>query len=385
MTFTPDAATALHIAKDLLEQPTAAMREQLPRRMIQKFVAARPGLTLSQDAAGNLIVRYEPKSDAARRRAPLVLVAHLDHPGFWVESCADGVAKLAFKGYVGEPHAHAGLRVRFFSTDSADPIGSGELSDVAYEKGRLVAATARVIDGRAPEGAIAMWDFPGFSIVDGKIVTRCCDDLLGASAALSALDAVVKLNADAAPVWGLFTRAEEIGFLGTLEAIRHSSIPKDACVLSLECSKAFDHAPQGGGVIVRVGDRSSIFDPQLTAALCKSAELIAKDDPAFKWQRKLMDGGSCEATAFCAYGFRASGVALPLGNYHNQAQCADGSKTIGPENVVVDDYLGEVRLLVELAQHPEWLEPGAMKLSQMLLDKAQEARVLTDTHPLCLE
>ena len=98
-----------------------------------------------------------------------------------------------------------------------------------------------------------------------------------------------------------------------------------------------------------------------------------------------MDGGSCEATAFCAYGYRASGVALPLGNYHNQALRADGSKTIGPEHVVVDDFLGEVRLLTELAQHPEWLEPGAMKLPQSLLDRAQEANVLSSTQRLSFQ
>ena len=379
-----DTDPCLQIAKELLEQPTAAMREQLPRRMIQKFVAARPGLSLAEDAAGNLIVRCQP-AGASAGKPPLVLVAHLDHPSFWVDGSSNGEVKLTFKGYVAEPHAQAGLRVKFFSTDSPEPIGSGELLSVAYKNGRLDAATAKLLDGRAPEGAIAMWDFPGFSIVDGKIVTRCCDDLLGASAALSTLDAVAKLNTGAAPLWGLFTRAEEIGFLGALEAIRHGSVPRDACVLSLECSKAFDHAPQGGGVIVRVGDRSSIFDPQLTAALCTSAETLAKSDASFKWQRKLMDGGSCEATAFCAYGFRASGVALPLGNYHNQAFRADGSKTIGPEHVVVDDYLAEVKLLTELAQHPEWLEPGAMKLPQSLLDRAQEAKVLTETHRLSLE
>ena len=68
-----------------------------------------------------------------------------------------------------------------------------------------------------------------------------------------------------------------------------------------------------------------------------------------------MDGGACEATAFCASGYRASGVALPLGAYHNADTAPDGSPCVGPEHVRVDDYRAEVRLLVEIALHPEWL------------------------------
>ena len=98
----------------------------------------------------------------------------------------------------------------------------------------------------------------------GKIVTRCCDDLLGAAAALCTLDEISRLAPPNVALTGLFTRAEEIGFLGTLEAIRLKTLPQDACVLSLECSKAFANAPQGDGVIVRVGDASSIFDTGLT-------------------------------------------------------------------------------------------------------------------------
>jgi endoglucanase len=37
----------------------------------------------------------------------------------------------------------------------------------------------------------------------------------------------------------------------------------------------------------------------------------------FLFQRQLMDGGACEATAFAAFGFRSAGLSLPLRNYHN--------------------------------------------------------------------
>ena len=103
-------------------------------------------------------------------------------------------------------------------------------------------------------------------------------------------------------------------------------------------------------MIVRVGDRMSIFDPSLTAAMEAAAGTV--DGLAF--QRRLMDGGACEATALCAAGYRASGVAVPLGGYHN---ASDGEPAIVPETVMVDDYLGEVRLLTALATNPDLLQP----------------------------
>jgi len=35
-------------------------------------------------------------------------------------------------------------------------------------------------------------------------------------------------------------------------------------------------------------------------------------------QRRVMEGGACEATAATAWGLPAIGVSVPLGNYHNQ-------------------------------------------------------------------
>jgi len=281
--------------------------------------------------------------------------------------------KLIFKGGVGLEHARSGTKLRFFTTDDAEPTGSGELIKAEGKDNRLAGASAKLTSGQAIAGGFAMWDFPGYSLVENKIVTRCCDDLLGAAAALCTLDIAASKKLKTAPLWCLFTRAEEIGFMGAFEALRHKTIPKRACVLSLECSKAFPHTPQGGGVIVRVGDRTSIFDPQLTDALCKSAEAVKKSDKNFKFQRRLMDGGTCEASVFCAYGFRSSGLALPLGNYHNQATGADGKPSIGPENVDADDFLAEVQLLVELAQNPDWLV-ASTKLPEWVTKRGKDAR-----------
>jgi putative aminopeptidase FrvX len=117
-------------------------------------------------------------------------------------------------------------------------------------------------------------------------------------------------------------------------------------------------------VVVRVGDRATIFDPTLTAALCARAAAL----DGLPWQRRLMDGGTCEASAFGASGWRASGLALPLGNYHN---VADDGSGIAPEDVRVDDLLAEVRLLESLVTEPLDLDPGP---PTWLTDRQEAAR-----------
>lgn len=347
----------LAIAEGLLSQPTVPLVEGLPAAHVQHFAAERDGLEAEDDGAGNVVVRY--RGDATPTGTPLVLVAHLDHPGFAVESVDDDAVALAFRGGLGLDHAVEGAPVAFFRPGHPEAVGRGKLVSSVGEKGRLTEAQARVTTGQAMAGGFAMWDVPAFTVANDRIVGRVCDDLLGAAVVLCALDELSRRRPDGATeVWGLFTRAEEIGFLGTLEAIRLDTVPRGAPVISLECSKALVDAPQGGGVIVRVGDRTSIFDPTLTDALVRCARSLAEADPSWRWQRKLMDGGACEATAFCAAGYRASGLALPLGNYHNALDEDPSGAGVGPEHVMVDDFVGAVRLLVELAGSPDRLAPA---------------------------
>lgn len=341
----------LGVAEGLLSQPTAPLVEGLPATAVSAFAEARPVLSAGRDAAGNVVVRYQGE-DADPER-PLVLVAHLDHPGFAVTGVTGATATLSFRGGLAATNAVPGAPVEFFRPGSAEAVGHGELVVAEEHDRRLKGATARVVEGGAEPGDFAMWRFPGFAVVHDRITGRVCDDLLGAAVVLCALDELSRRQPAGAAVWGLFTRAEEIGFLGALEAIRLHTVPRRARVLSLECSKALADAPQGGGVIVRVGDRTSIFDPGLTAALVRAAGGLAAADPAFRWQRKLMDGGTCEASVFCACGYSASGLALPLGNYHNGLDSGPG---VGPEHVTVDDYVAGVRLATELALSPHLLD-----------------------------
>jgi endoglucanase len=381
----------LRIAGGLLERPTATCLEHAPAAYVRSFARRRPGLGVTEDRYGNLIVKFPGRG--SRKAPPLVLMAHLDHPGFVVDRVQEDLAHLTFRGGVRIGHARPGSRLAFFRVGRNTPIGKGRLLTAsgrgARRRGFLGAGTARITSGWAVAGGFTMWDFPGFARRGGRIVSRCLDDLLGAAAALVTLDEVHRRRPRGAHVWGYFTRAEEIGFFGALAGIRARSIPKSARVLSLETSRAFPHAPLGGGVIVRVGDARSLFEPRLMGVLHEAAAELGEEDPRFRFQRRLMDGGVCEATPYCAAGYRGGGLALPLGNYHNMKGLDGGPKGIGPEHVRIVDFLSEVRLLVRLAERSAdlvrlerateaWLAPATRRACETLegapLDAPREER-----------
>ena len=189
-------------------------------------------------------------------------------------------------------------------------------------------------------GSFAMWNLVAFEQRGRRIVGRACDDLAGLACGLCYL---LTLSREKAPVRAglLLTRAEEIGFGGMAAAIE-GKLDKHAVYVNIECSNAeAAGAIPGGGPIIRVGDRLSTFDPQVTAGLCFLGAELGDD---FRFQRKLMDGGACEASMLMQSGFRTGAVALPLENYHNR-----GKKGLRPERIHVDDALGLVKLLVALA------------------------------------
>jgi endoglucanase len=98
--------------------------------------------------------------------------------------------------------------------------------------------------------------------------------------------------------------------------------------------------------VIRAGDKQSIFDAHLTLEVEEAARALEARHKGFRWQRALMDGGSCESTVYNHHGTRAAGVCLALGNYHN---CGPQG-AIAPEYVGWDDYEGLVALLGEVAR-----------------------------------
>src|SRR5690606_999196 len=116
---------------------------------------------------------------------------------------------------------------------------------------------------------------------------------------------------------------------------------------------------------LRVGDRDAIFTPGLTAFCRDVADDLAKADKTFQYQRKLMDGGTCESAAFCELGYDATGLCIALGNYHNMDRAR---KRIAAECIDLRDWNGLVKWFVALATSTREYRPQGNPAFKELLD-----------------
>lgn len=349
--------------------PTAAGRERRVIDWIQRWVAERPSCSLSADSHGNLELRCDAADTKRARksdsRAPIYFTAHLDHPAFVVERIVGpATVELAFRGGVMDDFFDNARLIIHTEDNRTVPATLTERTGPQEPFKRFHAdLDADNADGIAV-GDIATWNLPAPEVRDGLLHAPACDDLAAAVAALAAYNELLDRN-EAGNVRLLFTRAEEIGFVGAIGASRSKLMPTGSRILALENSRSFAESPIGGGPIVRVGDRISVFSPSLTDAVARRAEEIAggpatprasekhSEAPKWKWQRKLMAGGACEASVFCAYGYESTCLCLPLGNYHNMAdleavQAGTNAEPphIAPEHIAIADFDGLVDLLI---------------------------------------
>jgi len=384
------------ILHDVVNLPTAPFVEQSVIQYIRNFVAKRPALRLAADRFGNLLITYspagkrEPKPRGGQR--PLLFAAHMDHPGFCAMSMRDAKHVVAdWRGWVMASYFDK-AKIRFFSGGRWVP---GRIVEVVPEKpkatGRRTPAGARnaahenppkSIIARVAEpvepGSPGMWDLPDAHIRDNRLYSRVCDDLTGLAGILCMLDAICRRPIPTT-TYAFFTRAEEVGFAGALAAVADKTVPREAVVVAVENSKAITGVALGAGPVLRVGDRASVFTPAATAYCQVAAEDLAAKDKSFVYQRKLMDGGTCESTAYCHYGYDATGICLALGNYHNMD--ADRGR-IGPEYVDVRDFDNLVKWFIALAARPatepfSGVQPGLDKRLDGLLKEHRPTLLAT--------
>lgn len=366
---------------ELMRLPTAAGREQRVCEWIERWVRERPDLALTRDQAGNLVVRFHEAGTAGSAR-PLYITAHLDHPAFVVERViGPGTLMCSFRGGVLDAY-FVGARVEVFSmvgAAGARPAARGVITE--RTKKEPFAECLIELEGsgspseRIQPGDVACWAVPGPRVEGDLFHGSACDDLSAVAAAVAVMERLRARPADeVGHVRLLFTRAEEIGFIGAIAACKLGTMEKGARIIALENSRSFDDSPIGGGPIVRVGDRISVFSATLTGAVSKVAEKLNGTSP-LAWQRKLMAGGACEASVFQAYGYDATCVCLPLGNYHNMenlaaVQAGDASAArIAPEIISVSDYKGMIALLEACALELEEVEPLIARMEKLYVEK----------------
>jgi endoglucanase len=367
-------ARLYRLLTELLTRPTAPFREGHVIAVAQR-VLQQAGIPFFSDPIGNVVVGCASRADYRRlvrekSREPLRLfIAHMDHPGFhgvrWLSE-----ARLRIKWHGGSPVRHvAGSRV-WLATEQGY-WAEGKLSRVRLLKSGHAIDTAEVHVSGAMSGARPKADslYGGFGFrapvwrAGKKIHTKAADDLVGVFAILAtALELHKKLRGRKSPPFlGLLTRAEEVGFVG---AIGHLELDwlggarRPVIAVSLETSRTLPGAVVGLGPVVRLGDRRTVFHPGYLKVLTDVAQEILQE----RHQRRVMDGGTCEATAAIAYGLPAIGLSVPLGNYHNEGfEGGPGCRAPrgpAPEFVHLDDIEGLLKLCRALMQNGlPWEKP----------------------------
>lgn len=306
------------LLRELLSAPTASFCEDAVLEIIHARCEKLKNLKLYSDQYKNLVAHYRYRP--AKKRTPLAFAAHTDHPAFVANKMIDPKhVQAEFRGGVND-RFFVGSKVRFYAEGG---IIRGKISSLHMtkpSKRRPIISEPKLADIKVPQeiapGTIGMWDLPDPELKADLVHARGCDDITAVAAIIALLERLAKKQAHA-EVYALFTRAEEVGFIGAIGAAKIGTIPTQLPIIAIENSSAMAGAEIGGGPVLRVGDKASIFTPELTQFCGRVATDLASRRKSFAFQRKLMDGGTCESTAYMAYGYAATGICLALGNYHN--------------------------------------------------------------------
>ncbi|MEO8426871.1 MAG: hypothetical protein ABI651_07150 [Verrucomicrobiota bacterium] len=345
--------------------PAAPYHEELVRAEAERICAGH-GLLHEHDEFGNLLVRLQ----TAPEQRPLVLAAHLDHPAFEiVRPLGPDRWAARFLGGVPDYYFCPGLALRLMP--GAAPAKLGKV--LGEEKQFEIHAPAAL----AVAPFFAVWEMDDFAVDGPRIIGRACDDLIGVAAILATL-IDLKQTGEEVNLIGVISRAEEVGFNGALTVASSTRLPKDSLVISLETSREMPPVRMGEGPIIRVGDRTSIFDSAATRFLEEVAANLSAQDKQFQFQRALMSGGTCEATAYQEFGFQTAAVCVALGNYHN---CGERGR-IAAEFVHGSDACGMIRLLVESTRQIQEYQALTEKLPARMRKMLETAREALAAHPL---
>lgn len=340
---------SIEILRELDSRPSSPFFEYMVAQYIVETIK-QMGVKVECDKFGNIIAHYD-NFPSHRERDPIAFVAHMDHPGFEIiETSQEGFLARAMGGV---PVASLKKPTPVVVFTSGGERIAGEISPIDIVPGQEI--PERKVHLNLQSDVVStfpipvVFDLPEFSLDEYTIRMRALDDLAGCASILVALEELVS-NEEKVDFYAVFTRAEEVGLIGARLLAYDEILPKETIIVSVESSPVIPGISQGEGPVIRTGDASSTFDSEAERFLSIGRLRVKEANTEFKYQRHLMRGGTCEATAFAHFGYRVTGIAFPLGNYHNATtKIGDPSGGVDLEYIDVSDYLGGIELIKQSA------------------------------------
>ena len=343
---------AVQILEGLAAQPAAPFFEDKPAKFILDILAKLEGVDTERDQFGNIVARYRNLGPDAEARPPIAFVAHMDHPGFeiFLDSGQNDIYTARTLGAVPVASLRKPVPVLVLTPNGERlPATLEPMDQASADQGQRLVGVRLQSEAEFPLPAAVIFDLPDFSLDGDTIRMRAADDLAGCASILAALEHLVADEAET-DFYAVFTRAEEGGLFGARLMAEAGTLPQDTLVVSVETSSIIPGVTQGDGPIIRTGDRAYTFDSDAEQVFHIARDLILKRNPDFKTQRHLMSAGGCEATAFAVFDYTVTGLAYPLGNWHNATtSIPDPDGGVDSENISLSDYLNGVELIAESA------------------------------------
>lgn len=308
------------------------------------------------DRMGNLLVRLRFGDLESTERLCVMVSAHMDEVGFMINFIrSDGYLGFDTVGGI-SPSVLAGRRVTV-RTDSGDLAGIIASKAVHHkdkkERKKTVPADKLYIDIGAKDtddakervriGDFAVFDSPTYEFGNRLIKAKALDDRMGCAAMIEVIRELAKspINANA-DVYFCFTVREEIGLSGAKTAA-YTIRPDIAVVLEttaiadvLDVSPSETVAEVGGGVVVSVMDRSTVYDKALVN---KAMELSKLKGIKAQIKRYVSGGNDAGHIHKTADGARTLALSVPTRYLHSPACVAS-----------TDDYFAQRDLLKALIE-----------------------------------
>ena len=305
--------------------PTASFYEQWVHKEIKQLFEEKflnnPKVELGEDSYGDLYFHYKGDSNRDKPKS-IAYVVHTDHPAFHLTKLAGGTYMARMMGGLRKEYME-GLEIELYnSKDTPENKGKGKIIqaldlDVQNPAKRYL---VEVLEGDGDYNFANLALDNNVVVENDMIRAKVLDDYAGIAMSLVAFEETVKRE-DNVDLWLVFHRAEEVALLGAYLFAEQEIMPKDTFVLSIETSsyrtevngKKIDTCEVGKGIILRTGDKRTPNYELSCLVLLHNVALEFNGD----LQERLMGAGTCEASVYYSFGYRAAGICVPVIGWHN--------------------------------------------------------------------